>query len=70
VGYIIGARVAAIMFAGGIFSWLVLMPAIYFFGSHLSGRSIPAQFGQPDVTLRPVARVRAAHGRRPLPVPA
>src|ERR1035441_8112806 len=37
VGYIIGARVAAIMFAGGIFSWLVLMPAIYFFGSHLSG---------------------------------
>jgi putative OPT family oligopeptide transporter len=41
VGYIIGARVAAIMFAGGIFSWLVLMPAIYFFGSHLSGPLYP-----------------------------
>ena len=36
VGYIIGLRVAAIMLAGGVFSWLVLMPAIYFFGSHLS----------------------------------
>jgi putative OPT family oligopeptide transporter len=36
VGYIIGVRVAAIMLAGGVFSWLVLMPAIYFFGSHLS----------------------------------
>jgi putative OPT family oligopeptide transporter len=41
VGYIIGARVAAIMLAGGIFSWLVLMPAIYFFGSHLSAPLYP-----------------------------
>src|ERR1035437_4492295 len=41
VGYIIGARVAAIMLAGGVFSWLVLMPAIYFFGSHLSGPLYP-----------------------------
>ncbi|MBS1800322.1 MAG: oligopeptide transporter, OPT family [Acidobacteria bacterium] len=36
VGYIIGMRVAAVMLAGGVFSWLVLMPAIYFFGSHLT----------------------------------
>ena len=36
VGYIIGVRVAAVMLAGGAFSWLVLMPAIYFFGSHLT----------------------------------
>jgi putative OPT family oligopeptide transporter len=41
VGYIIGARVAAIMLAGGVFSWLVLMPAIYFFGSHLSSPLYP-----------------------------
>ena len=41
VGYIIGARVAAIMLAGGIFSWLVLMPAIYFFGSHLAAPLYP-----------------------------
>ena len=33
VGYIIGPRVAGILFAGGVFSWLVLMPAIRFFGN-------------------------------------
>jgi putative OPT family oligopeptide transporter len=36
VGYIIGIRVSAIMLAGGVFSWLVLMPAIYFFGHSLT----------------------------------
>lgn len=36
VGYIIGIRVAGIMLAGGVFSWLVLMPAIMFFGKHLA----------------------------------
>ena len=41
VGYIIGLRVSAIMLAGGVFSWLVLMPAIYFFGSHLPGPLYP-----------------------------
>jgi len=42
VGYIIGARVAAIMFAGGVFSWLVVMPAIHFFGSGLTHPLYPA----------------------------
>jgi putative OPT family oligopeptide transporter len=41
VGYIIGLRVSAIMLAGGVFSWLVLMPAIYFFGSKLSSPLYP-----------------------------
>jgi putative OPT family oligopeptide transporter len=41
VGYIIGIRVASVMLAGGVFSWLVLMPAIYFFGSHLSAPLYP-----------------------------
>jgi putative OPT family oligopeptide transporter len=36
VGYIIGPRVAGVIFAGGVFSWLVLMPLIYFFGKDLS----------------------------------
>jgi putative OPT family oligopeptide transporter len=36
VGYIIGIRVAAIMLAGGVFSWLVLMPTIHFFGGSLT----------------------------------
>ena len=41
VGYIIGIRVAAIMLAGVVFSWLVLMPAIVFFGKHLPGPLYP-----------------------------
>ncbi len=49
VGYIIGTKVAGTMFAGGVFSWLVLMPAIYFFGSHLSGPLYPA--------VKPVAQM-------------
>ncbi len=35
VGYIIGPRVAGVIFAGGVFSWLVVMPLIHFFGSHV-----------------------------------
>jgi putative OPT family oligopeptide transporter len=50
VGYIIGARVAAIMLAGGVFSWLVLMPAIYFFGSHLSTPLYPGTVLIKDMT--------------------
>jgi putative OPT family oligopeptide transporter len=41
VGYIIGIRVAAVMLAGGVFSWLVMMPAIVFFGKHLTGPLYP-----------------------------
>src|SRR5580693_6587852 len=41
VGYIIGLRVSAIMLAGGVFSWLVLMPTIVFFGKHLPGALYP-----------------------------
>ncbi len=41
VGYIIGARTAGIIFAGGVFSWLVLMPLIYFFGKNLPGAIYP-----------------------------
>jgi putative OPT family oligopeptide transporter len=33
VGYIIGPKVAGVIFAGGVFSWMVMMPAIKFFGS-------------------------------------
>src|SRR5262249_20376635 len=33
VGYIIGPRIAGVIFAGGVFSWMVMMPAIKFFGS-------------------------------------
>lgn len=35
VGYIIGPRISGVIFAGGVFAWLVIMPAIKFFGSQL-----------------------------------
>jgi len=41
VGYIIGPKVAGVIFAGGVFSWLVLMPLIYFFGKALPGPIYP-----------------------------
>jgi putative OPT family oligopeptide transporter len=41
VGYIIGPRVAGVIFAGGVFSWLVLMPLVYFFGKSLPNPVYP-----------------------------
>ncbi|MFN2508965.1 MAG: OPT family oligopeptide transporter, partial [Chthoniobacterales bacterium] len=37
VGYIIGPRIASIMCAGGVLAYLVLIPAIKFFGEKVSG---------------------------------
>lgn len=42
VGYIIGPRVAGVMLGGGALSYLVLIPAIKFFGSALSAPLYPA----------------------------
>ncbi len=42
VGYIIGPKIAGTIFAGGVFSWLVLMPAIRFFGQNLTGPLYPS----------------------------
>jgi putative OPT family oligopeptide transporter len=53
VGYIIGSRVSGILFAGGIISWFVIMPAIKFYGQ-LSGNvpiypsTIPIPLMSPD----------------------
>ncbi|MGA7829372.1 MAG: oligopeptide transporter, OPT family [Terracidiphilus sp.] len=56
VGYIIGPRIAGVIFAGGVFSWLVLMPLIYFFGKALPGPVYPgtvpiAQMGPSDLWI-------------------
>ncbi len=42
VGYIIGTRVAGLMFAGGVVSWLVLIPLFKFFGAHVQDVIYPA----------------------------
>ena len=51
VGYIIGPRVAGVIFAGGVFSWLVLMPAIHFFGAHFAAPIYPGT--QPIAQMTP-----------------
>ncbi len=51
VGYIIGPRVAGLLFAGGIISWLVIMPAISFYGQ-LAGNTplYPSTIPIPQMT--------------------
>jgi putative OPT family oligopeptide transporter len=34
VGFVIGPRISALMAAGGVFAWLVLIPMISYFGGH------------------------------------
>ncbi|MBK9155011.1 MAG: oligopeptide transporter, OPT family [Chloracidobacterium sp.] len=43
VGYIIGPRIAGIMFAGGVLSYLVLIPMIRYFGDLLTVPLAPAK---------------------------
>jgi putative OPT family oligopeptide transporter len=50
VGYIIGPRIAGTIFAGGVFSWLVLMPAIKFFGEGLADPLYPSTIPVRDMT--------------------
>lgn len=51
VGYIIGPRVAGILFAGGVISWLLVMPAIQFFGQLAGNTPIyPSTIPIPQMT--------------------
>jgi putative OPT family oligopeptide transporter len=65
VGYIIGSRVSGILFAGGIVSWLVIMPAIKFYGQ-LGGNvpiypsTIPISLMTPDDIWRSYIRPMGA----------
>ena len=65
VGYIIGPKVAGILFAGGVISWLLVMPAIQFFGQ-LAGNTpiypstIPIPQMTPDDMWRQYIRPLAA----------
>ncbi len=50
VGYIIGPRIASIMCAGGVLAYLVLIPAIKFFGSALAAPLAPGTMLIRDMT--------------------
>ena len=65
VGYIIGPKVSGILFAGGVISWFLIMPAIQFFGQ-LAGNTpiypstIPIPQMTPDDMWRQYIRPMAA----------
>jgi putative OPT family oligopeptide transporter len=50
VGFIIGPRISGTLFAGGVFSWLVLMPAIRFFGQNSTVPLYPSTIPIPRMT--------------------
>src|SRR5262249_5490256 len=43
VGYIIGLRISAIMMAGAVLGYLIIIPLIFFGGEHVQGYVPPAQ---------------------------
>jgi putative OPT family oligopeptide transporter len=60
VGYIIGPRIAGVLFAGGVFAWLVVMPAIKFFGANVPEPvypgTVPISQMDPDTLWRTYIR--------------
>lgn len=60
VGYIIGLRISGVIFAGGVLSWLVLIPLIKFFGASIPGAVFPGTI--PIAEMSP-AQVWAAYIR-------
>lgn len=58
VGYIIGPRIASIMCAGGVLAYLVLIPAIKFFGS---GMTTPLAPGTVPISEMGPSAIRGAY---------
>jgi putative OPT family oligopeptide transporter len=58
VGYIIGPRIASIMCAGGVLAYLVLIPAIKFFGA---GMTTPLAPGTVPISEMSPAQIRGAY---------
>jgi putative OPT family oligopeptide transporter len=50
VGYVIGPRIAGIMFAGGVLSWLMLLPLLTIFGQYIT---VPFPPIHPNYALNP-----------------
>jgi putative OPT family oligopeptide transporter len=58
VGYIIGPRIASLMMAGGVLSYLLLIPLIKFFGEGLTGPLAP---GQKPISAMSPSEIRGAY---------
>ena len=59
VGYIIGPRIASIMFGGGVLSYLVLIPMIKFFGEGLLGPLAPGTMAISQMSMMARTAFRA-----------
>ena len=56
VGYVIGPRIAGTMFAGGVLSWLVLLPLLSILGAYITD-AVPADPSRTSrTTRRPACR--------------
>ncbi len=51
VGYVIGPRIAGTMFAGGVLSWLVLLPLLSILGAYITD-AVPADPSELRRTIR------------------
>src|SRR5438105_6027472 len=58
VGYIIGPRIASIMCAGGVLAYLVLIPAIKYFGAGITGVLAP---GTIPISMMEPNQIRSAY---------
>ena len=59
VGYVIGPKIAGTMFAGGVLSWLVLLPLLSILGKYMT---VPFPPIHPDFANNPVTGLRADLG--------
>ena len=68
VGYVIGPRIAGVMFAGGVLSWLVLLPLLSYLGNFMTVPlpPVPASGLRIDQMSAPAAleRLHPLHRRR------
>ena len=74
VGYVIGPRIAGVMFAGGVLSWLVLVPLLSILGQYIpvpfppvpaSGLKLSRDGARTDLErLHPLHRRRRSAGVR------
>lgn len=61
LGYIIGLRYSSIIVAGSFVSWLVLIPAIWYFGSHIDASILPGDVPLNSMTVEQIFRNYIRH---------
>jgi putative OPT family oligopeptide transporter len=63
VGYVIGPRIAGVMFAGGVLSWLVLLPLMSILGAYMPGPFPPVPASGLSISEMSAAQLWSAYIR-------